>query len=265
MERVGEMLRELGAWVTGTMWRLGFAARFFLPHTEGVGSELSALSPHHPRNLLRRGTVPDHHPRLGTVRRHGARAAGLRHAGALRIVGGARACWWRCRWCASSGPVVAALLFASRAGSAITAEIGLMKATEQTRRDGNDGGRPDRARRRAALLGRGDFDAAARGAVFRDGDVRRLPGRRAADRRRRRLVLVADAGGGGFPRGRRERRHQERRVRRRRSPGSRCSRATTRRPTAEGVSRATTRTVVTSSLAVLALDFVLTALMFRGI
>ena len=29
------------------------------------------------------------------------------------------------------GPVVAALLFASRAGSAITAEIGLMKATEQ--------------------------------------------------------------------------------------------------------------------------------------
>jgi len=32
-------------------------------------------------------------------------------------------------------------------------------------------------------------------------------------------------------------------------------------PTAEGVSRATTRTVVTSSLAVLALDFVLTAFM----
>jgi len=36
-------------------------------------------------------------------------------------------------------------------------------------------------------------------------------------------------------------------------------------PTAEGVSRATTRTVVTSSLAILALDFVLTAFMFRGI
>jgi len=35
-------------------------------------------------------------------------------------------------------------------------------------------------------------------------------------------------------------------------------------PTAEGVSRATTRTVVSSSLAVLALDFILTALMFRG-
>jgi len=36
-------------------------------------------------------------------------------------------------------------------------------------------------------------------------------------------------------------------------------------PTAEGVSGATTRTVVTSSLAVLALDFILTALMFRGV
>ena len=36
-------------------------------------------------------------------------------------------------------------------------------------------------------------------------------------------------------------------------------------PTAEGVSRATTRTVVTSSLAVLGLDFVMTALMFRGV
>jgi phospholipid/cholesterol/gamma-HCH transport system permease protein len=36
-------------------------------------------------------------------------------------------------------------------------------------------------------------------------------------------------------------------------------------PTAEGVSGATTRTVVSSSLAILALDFVLTALMFRGL
>jgi len=35
-------------------------------------------------------------------------------------------------------------------------------------------------------------------------------------------------------------------------------------PTAEGVSGATTRTVVISSLSVLALDFVLTAFMFRG-
>jgi phospholipid/cholesterol/gamma-HCH transport system permease protein len=36
-------------------------------------------------------------------------------------------------------------------------------------------------------------------------------------------------------------------------------------PTAEGVSRATTRTVVTSSLAILGLDFILTAFMFHGV
>jgi phospholipid/cholesterol/gamma-HCH transport system permease protein len=35
-------------------------------------------------------------------------------------------------------------------------------------------------------------------------------------------------------------------------------------PTAEGVSSATTRTVVASSLVILALDFVLTVFMFRG-
>jgi phospholipid/cholesterol/gamma-HCH transport system permease protein len=37
------------------------------------------------------------------------------------------------------------------------------------------------------------------------------------------------------------------------------------KPTAEGVSSATTRTVVVSSLAILALDFMLTVFMFRGI
>ena len=36
------------------------------------------------------------------------------------------------------------------------------------------------------------------------------------------------------------------------------------RPTAEGVSTATTRTVVASSLSILALDFVLTVFMFRA-
>jgi ABC-type transport system involved in resistance to organic solvents, permease component len=35
-------------------------------------------------------------------------------------------------------------------------------------------------------------------------------------------------------------------------------------PTAEGVSAATTRTVVTSAITILALDFVLTVFMFRG-
>ena len=47
-----------------------------------------------------------------------------------------------------------------------------------------------------------------------------------------------------------------------RAPSSRSTRVTRRKPTPEGVSQATTRTVVISSLAVLGLDFVLTALMF---
>src|SRR5207253_10247073 len=52
--------------------------------------------------------------------------------------------------------------------------------------DGNDGGRSGGARGGAALLGRRDLDAALGGAVLRHGNLRRLPGRRAADRRRRR-------------------------------------------------------------------------------
>ena len=36
-------------------------------------------------------------------------------------------------------------------------------------------------------------------------------------------------------------------------------------PTAEGVSSAITRTVVTSALSILALDFILTSFMFRGV
>jgi len=59
--------------------------------------------------------------------------------------------------------VVAGLLFASRAGSAITAEIGLMKATEQL--SAMEMMAVDPVARVVAprLLGRGAFDAAARG------------------------------------------------------------------------------------------------------
>jgi ABC-type transport system involved in resistance to organic solvents, permease component len=53
------------------------------------------------------------------------------------------------------GPVVTGLLFASRAGSAVTAEIGLMKTTEQLAAMGSHGGRSDRPGRGAAFLGPG--------------------------------------------------------------------------------------------------------------
>ena len=75
------------------------------------------------------------------------------------------------------GPVVAGLLFASRAGSAITAEIGLMKATEQLSAMEMMAVDPIARVVGAALLGRGDLDAAARGALLRDRHLRRLPGR----------------------------------------------------------------------------------------
>src|SRR5262249_12210442 len=52
----------------------------------GVGAELPALPSHDPRDLLRRRAVARHHPGVGPLRRHGARAAGLRHASTLRLV-----------------------------------------------------------------------------------------------------------------------------------------------------------------------------------
>ena len=105
------------------------------------------------------------------------------------------------------GPVVAGLLFASRAGSAITAEIGLMKATEQIS-----------AMEMMAVDLRNDIlNGVIKSVVFGVA-----------------VTWIAVLEGYDAV------------------------------PTAEGVSRATTRTVVTSSLAILALDFVLTALMFTG-
>ena len=64
---------------------------------------------------------------------------------------------------------------------------------------------------------------------------------------------------------RHQRHHQERRVRHRRQPDRRVRRLrrATRPPKASR--RATTRTVVGGSLAILALDFVLTVFMFRGL
>ncbi|HYX64882.1 MAG TPA: lipid asymmetry maintenance ABC transporter permease subunit MlaE [Burkholderiales bacterium] len=161
------------------------------------------------------------------------------------------------------GPVVAGLLFASRAGSAITAEIGLMKATEQL-----------------SAMEMMAVDPIARVVAPRFwAGVISLP----------LLAVLFSAMGifGGYLVG-----VQMIGV----DPGafwSQMQAAVDVRqdilngviksvvfgiavtwiavfegydapPTAEGVSRATTRTVVTSSLAILALDFVLTALMFTG-
>ncbi|SEQ91908.1 phospholipid/cholesterol/gamma-HCH transport system permease protein [Nitrosomonas sp. Nm51] len=162
------------------------------------------------------------------------------------------------------GPVVAALLFASRAGSAITAEIGLMKATEQLAAMGMMAVDPV-ARVVAPRFWAGVISMPLLAAIFSVMGV--FGGYLVAV-----VFIGVDAGSfwsqmqsnvdfridilNGFIKS--------------------CffGVAVTAvavfegydsLPTAEGVSGATTRTVVTSSLAILGLDFILTAFMFRGL
>jgi phospholipid/cholesterol/gamma-HCH transport system permease protein len=161
------------------------------------------------------------------------------------------------------GPVVAGLLFASRAGSAITAEIGLMKATEQIsamemmavdpiarvvapRFWGGVISMPMLAALFSAMgvfggylvgvqligVDAGAFWSQMQAAVdFRydvlNGVVKSVVFGIA-------VAVISTFEGYDAP------------------------------PTAEGVSRATTRTVVTSALVILALDLMLTAFMLRG-
>lgn len=162
------------------------------------------------------------------------------------------------------GPVVAALLFASRAGSAMTAEIGLMKATEQLSAMEMMAVDPI-ARVIAPRFWAGAISMPLLAALFSAMGIfgGYLVG-----------VVMIGVDNGSF--------------------WSQMQSAVDVRedilngviksfvfgvaitwiallegydapPTAEGVSGATTRTVVTSSLAILALDFVLTSLMFRGL
>ena len=81
------------------------------------------------------------------------------------------------------GPVVAALLFASRAGSAMTAEIGLMKATEQLSAMEMMAVDPIARVVAPEVLGGLDIHAIAGGDVQRDGYLWRLSGGGGVDRR----------------------------------------------------------------------------------
>ena len=161
------------------------------------------------------------------------------------------------------GPVISGLLFASRAGSSITAEIGLMKATEQlsamemmainpiARVIGPRfwGGILSMPILSAMFIAMGVFG----GYVF--------------------AVLVIGVDSGAFwsqMQGAVDVRHDVVNSMIKSAVfGLAISAIATYQgyaaePTAEGVSSATTRTVVSSSLAILALDLVLTALMFKG-
>lgn len=160
------------------------------------------------------------------------------------------------------GPVVSALLFAGRAGSALTAEIGLMKATEQL--SGMEMMAVDPLKRVIApryLAGvlsmpllAGIFSAVGvMGGYFVGVGLLGVDEGAFWSQMQAKVDLHEDVYNGVI-----------------KSivfgavatwiavfEGYDCH------PTSEGVSRATTRTVVHSALAVLALDFVLTALMFN--
>ncbi len=161
------------------------------------------------------------------------------------------------------GPVVAALLFASRAGSAITAEVGLMKTTEQLQAMEMMAVDPV-ARIVAPRFWGGVISMPLLAAIFSMTGIYggymvgvRLLGvddgafwsqmQSAVDFRDDVVNGIIKSVVFGFA-----------------ISTIALFEGYDAVPTAEGISRATTRTVVTSSLAILALDFILTAFMFKG-
>jgi phospholipid/cholesterol/gamma-HCH transport system permease protein len=161
------------------------------------------------------------------------------------------------------GPVVSALLFASRAGSAITAEIGLMKATEQLSAMEMMAINP-MARVVGPRFWGGVLSMPLLTAMFIAMGI--LGGYVVA-------VIIIGVDSGAFwsqMNGTVDVQHDvvNSMIKSAVFGLAICAIATyqgySAAPTAEGVSGATTRTVVSSSLAVLALDLILTALMMKG-
>ncbi len=263
MNALAQLLRSIGARTVDGVWRLGFATRFLvatLSHTPAAFRRLHlTIREVYFSGVLSLTIIVVSGLFVGmvlglqgydTLVRFGATEA-LGVLVALSLV-------------RELGPVVAALLFASRAGSAITAEIGLMKATEQL--DAMDMMAIDPVARVVAprfwggvlsmpllaamfsatgilggylvgvvLIGvdSGQFWSQMQNSVnFRDDIVNGIIKSAVFGVA---ITWIAVFEGYEAP------------------------------PTAEGVSRATTRTVVTSALVILALDFILTAFMFRGI
>ena len=261
-ERIASLLRRLGASMVDRVWRLGFAARFFALTLLYSGTALRRFSLTIREIyftgvlslviILVSGTFVGMVLGLqgyDTLQRYGSSEA-LGVLVALSLV-------------RELGPVVAALLFASRAGSAITAEIGLMKATEQLSAMEMMAVNPV-ARVVAPRFWAGVISMPLLAMLFSAMGVfgGYLVGVRLIgvdegafwSQMQASVDFTEDILNGvikslvfgiivswiavfeGFD----------------------------AEPTAEGVSGATTRTVVTSSLAILASDFILTALMFRG-
>lgn len=256
-------VRSIGAWTIDNMLRLGYAARFIARTIASSGTSLAR-----PRLVIRElyytgvlsliiilvsglfvGMV------LGFQGYHTLQTYGSESAlGVLVALSLVR----------ELGPVVSALLFASRAGSAMTAEIGLMKATEQL--SAMEMMAVDPISRvvaprfwagfismpllAAMFSAMGVFGGYLIGVVMIGVDEGSFWSQmqNAVDFREDIMNGVIKSVVFGFA-----------------VTWIALFEGYDAPPTAEGVSGATTRTVVTSSLAVLALDFLLTAFMFRGV
>ncbi len=125
-----EMIRGVGHWLNGWLQRLGFAARFFVMILVYSGQSFRRF------NLTIREIYFSGFQSLLIILVSGlfiGMVLGMQGYETLQRYGASEALGVLVALSLTRelGPVVAALLFASRAGSAITAEIGLMKATEQ--------------------------------------------------------------------------------------------------------------------------------------
>lgn len=123
-------LRTLGAGVVDRIWRLGFAARFFMALLLHSGASFRRL------HLTIREVYFGGVLSLLIISVSGlfvGLVLGLQGYETLQRFGSADALGTlvALSLVRELGPVLAALLYASRAGSSVTAEIGLMKATEQ--------------------------------------------------------------------------------------------------------------------------------------
>ena len=257
------LLAKLGHQVTSRLWRLGFASRFFLAILLQSGTSFRRI------HLTIREVFFSGVMSLIIILVSGlfvGMVLGLQGYDTLQRYGSTEALGIlvALSLVRELGPVVAGLLFASRAGSAITAEIGLMKATEQLSAMEMMAVNPI-ARVVAPRFWGGVISMPLLAALFSAMGVfgGYLVG----------VVLIGVDDGSFWS-------QMQAKVDFREDIVNGIIKSFVfgvivswvavfegydAEPTAEGVSGATTRTVVTSSLAILAADFVLTALMFRGV
>lgn len=262
MSALTDLLRRLGALIVNAVWRLGFAVRFFFGLLAFSGQSVRRFRSLTMREIYMSGVLS-----LLIISVSGlfvGLVLGLQGFETLQRFGSSDALGTlvALSLVRELGPVVAALLFASRAGTAVTAEIGLMKTTEQLKAMdmmavnpisrvvaprfwGGVIAMPFLAALFSAMgifggwligvvligVDAGSFWSQMQAAVdFRydilNGVIKSFVFGVAVS-----LIAVFE--------------------------GWDCV------PTAEGISRAITRTVVSSALTVLALDFVLTSFMFR--